>query len=349
MMKSMWFGAWYAALMVVTVALVPMPAADARPPLDFAAAPEGFIPPRLNPAGAELETKELGDGVYALVSTKPGVDNSGFVVGTRGVLVIDSHINGTMAGKIQAAVRGITDKPILYVVNTNYHGDHTFGNYAFPPETSIVASRATAKAMSDFEHEKGFLLSMIDGDASVIEGVEWRLPDIRFTRHLNLDLGGRIVELHQFGPGNTKGDTVVFEPMTKTAWTGNLVVGEGTIPLLLEGRAGRYAQTIARFAAKLDVAVIIPGHGRPTTGAILGRYMDYLGDLTFRVRGAVARGRTLAETLAEISVAERFVPPADVPPDSVPARIRAFLIGFHRYNVHQTWLDLTDPKPRRRH
>src|SRR5437899_47082 len=65
---------------------------------------------------------ELAPGVYGLLSSKLPVDNSGFVVGTHGVLVIDAHINGAMAGRIQTAVRQITNKPILYVVNTNYHG-----------------------------------------------------------------------------------------------------------------------------------------------------------------------------------------------------------------------------------
>jgi hypothetical protein len=78
------------------------------------AAPTGFVAPPLHPEGAKLETKQLAPGVYALVSTKPPVDNSGFVVGERGVLVIDAHINGAMARQIQAAVRAVTDKPILY-------------------------------------------------------------------------------------------------------------------------------------------------------------------------------------------------------------------------------------------
>ena len=89
--------------------------------------PEGFFLPPINPTGATLVTQELSPGVYALLSDKPPVDNSGFVVGKRGVLVIDAHINGEMAGKIQQAVRAVTDKPILYLVNTNFHGDHTFG------------------------------------------------------------------------------------------------------------------------------------------------------------------------------------------------------------------------------
>ena len=123
------------------------------PPEVLTQAPPGFIPPPLNPTEARLETKELAPGVYGLLSSKPPVDNSGFVVGEHGVLVIDAHINGAMAGLIQTAVRQVTNKPILYVVNTNYHGDHTFGNYAFPQETLIVAQQKTAEIMRDFERE----------------------------------------------------------------------------------------------------------------------------------------------------------------------------------------------------
>ncbi len=109
--------------------------------------PEGFFVPPLNPAGATLVTQKLSPGVYALLCDKPPVDNSGFVVGERGVLVIDAHINGEMAGKIQQAVRAVTDKPILYLVNTTFHGDHTFGNYAFPAprrRSSRTARRPSA-------------------------------------------------------------------------------------------------------------------------------------------------------------------------------------------------------------
>ena len=128
---------------------------------------EGFPPPPLHPGGALLETKELAPGVYALVSNKPPTDNSGFVVGEDGVLVIDAHINGEMANKIQAAVRRVTDKPILFLVNTNYHGDHTFGNYAFPAETWIIAHRNTAERMRSFAHEKQFMLQTVENDSSV--------------------------------------------------------------------------------------------------------------------------------------------------------------------------------------
>ena len=92
--------------------------------------------------------------------------------------MIDAHINGAMAGRIQTAVRQVTNKPILYVVNTNYHGDHTFGNYAFPAETLIVAQQKTAADMRDIERQKRFLLPAVDNDPTVFGDVQLRLPDV---------------------------------------------------------------------------------------------------------------------------------------------------------------------------
>jgi hypothetical protein len=114
-------------------ALSPLiPAVLEASPDVLAQAPQGFIPPPLNPTGVRLETKELAPGIYGLLSSKPPVDNSGFVVGEHGVLVIDAHINGAMAGLIQTAVRQVTNNPILYVVNTNYHGDPHLRELRFP-------------------------------------------------------------------------------------------------------------------------------------------------------------------------------------------------------------------------
>ena len=311
----------------------------AAAPLSFGgfAPPEGWLPPPLNPSGVQLETRELGPGVYALLSNQPPVDNSGFVVGNRGVLVIDAHINGAMARQIQAAVRAVTDKPILYLVNTNAHGDHTFGNYAFPAETKIVAQRETAAAMRHFEQEKNMLLATVNGDRSVFADVELRLPDVTFETFLSLDLGGRVVELHHFGPGNTPGDTVVYVPETKTAWTGNLILGAGSIPWAIEGNAPAYLETVARMAARLDIKTIVGGHILIASGDILGTYLRYLSGHIAAVQAAVRDGRSLEQTLAGLPLDEVYLPPADSP--LAPAR--PVFQGFHRWNVKKTYLELT--------
>ena len=301
--------------------------------------PKGFIAPPINPTGIKLRAKKLGDGVYAIVSGHIAVDNSGFIIGDRGVLVVDAHINGAMARQIQALVKSVTDKPILYLVNTNYHGDHTFGNYAFPKSTKIIAHRKTASRMVHFAEEKRLLLRTVDNDPSVYADVRLRLPDITFDDRLAVDLGGRSVHIHHFGGGNTPGDTVVYEPSTKTAWTGNLVVGEGTIPPIFEGNTRRYLTTIANFASSLEVRTIIPGHGAPTTGATLGRYLTYLNNLIVTVEAAARDGRSLQETIAALPLADSYLPPKEAPGANI---VRPFLNGLHRLNVQQTYLDVKD-------
>jgi cyclase len=292
----------------------------------------GFVAPPLNPTGVQLETKQLDSGVYALLASRPPVDNSGFVVGERGVLVIDAHINGAMAREIQAAVRRVTQKPILYLVNTNYHGDHTFGNYAFPADTLIVAQRRTAERMHDFEQEKAFLLQTVNNDPTVYADAELRLPDIVFGDYLRLDLGGRVVELYHFGPGNTPGDTVVYVPEARVAWTGNLVVGEGSIPFLIEGGAQAYLGTIAQFAQALEVETIVPGHGTMTSGRIFDRYLGYLSNLIRSVREATRAGRSLDQTL-QTPLAAAYAPPPDSP-------LGGFVRGVHGWNLRRTYQEL---------
>jgi cyclase len=310
-------------------------AAEDEYALDLATAPEAFLPPPIHPGGVELETRKLGPGVYALVSSRAPVDNSGFIVGDDGVLVIDSHINGAMAEKIQAAVRAVTDKPILYLVNTNYHGDHTFGNYAFPAETRIIAHEKTARAMRDFEHEKTLMIAASDGDERVVSGVRLRLPDITFDDEIVVGLGGRSVRIVHLGGGNTAGDTVVYEPQARVAWTGNLIVGV-FIPPVFEGQPARYIETLARFARELDVETIVPGHGPLVDESVLQRHSTYLLELLASVRQAVQDGLSEEETLATLTLGEGYQPAQE----SELASFRPVLQGFHALAVRQTYRQL---------
>ncbi len=299
----------------------------------FADAPEGFIPPPLHPGGVTLETRRLGEGVYALMSDKPPTDNSGFIVGEDAVLVIDAHINPEMAGQIIESVRRVTDKPIAYLVNTNYHGDHTFGNSTFPSSTTIIAHAATGARMADFEGEWRVMLVTVSGDTEVLEGVTLRLPDITFDERLTIDLGGRVVELYHFGAGNTPGDTVVYEPLTRTAWTGNLVI-MGSAPPIFESDAATYLRTISAFASELDVETIIPGHGVQLDGAAqLAVYQAYLGDLLTRVRQQVREGRSLEQALEGVPLEDRWLPEEG----SALSGIAPLMRGFHRLNVKRTY------------
>ena len=304
-------------------------AKDGWKPLEWADFPEGFTPFFLNPTGARLDAKELSPGVYALLSSVPNVDNVGFVVGDRDVLVVDAHINPAMARQIQERVREVTDKPIRYLVNSNYHGDHTFGNCAFPAETVIIQHRRTADLIPYHEEERRFMLPCVGNDPKILEGVELRRPDVVFDDYLRIDLGGKLVELHYFGPANTPGDTITYVPEAKVAWTGNMT--GGNLVVTLESNAPTYMNSIARFAQTLEVETLIPAHNPISGPELLGGYMQYLSDLTQAVRGAVSAGWTLAEAMDRIPFAldRPYSPPEDHP------RID-FFRDLHSYNVMKT-------------
>ena len=292
-------------------------------------APPDFTLPMLDPAGVALETREISPGVYALLSNTGPIDNSGFVVGDRGVLVVDAHINGEMGRQVQAAVQAVTDRPLLYLAHTNHHGDHTFGNHAFPEETRIVAHRETASLMRLFAREKGFMLQLVGDNEQVFDDAPTRLPDIVFEGSLRLDLGGRSVELHHFGRGNTPGDTVVFCPDARVAWTGNLVVG-GPVPWVLECDARDYLVTLARLAATLDVQTVVPGHGAIVPGTMIGSSVDYFVDLVISVRAAQRDGWNLEETMSRLTLAARFAPGGT-------AGMARLTDGLHRWNVQHAF------------
>ena len=297
--------------------------------------PEGITPFSLDPTGARLDAKELSPGVYALLSSVPIVDNVGFVVGDRDVLVVDAHINPAMARQIQERVREVTDKPIRYLVNSNYHGDHTFGNCAFPAETVIIQHRRTADLIPYHEEERRFMLPCVGNDPKILEEVELRRADVVFDDYMRIDLGGKVVELHYFGPANTPGDTITYVPEAKVAWTGNMT--GGNLVIALESDAPTYMNSIARFAQTLEVETLIPAHNPISGPELLGGYMQYLSDVTQAVRGANSAGWTLAETMERIPFAldRPYSPPEDHP-----------LIGYfrdlHSYNVMKTHQSFTE-------
>ena len=303
----------------------------ARRLLDWADFPDNFSKWKLNPARTQLHTHELAPGVYALISSVPGVNNTGFVVGERGVLVIDAHISVPMARVIQQRIREVTDRPLRYLVNLNYHADHTFGNCAFPAETLVIQQRRTAELVPYFEEERRFMLPCVDDDPGVFEGVSLRLPDLVFDDYLAIDLGGRVVECHWFGPANTPGDTIVYVPDAKTAWTGNMT--GGIFGLALESDASTFQRTLQRFVSTLDAERLVPAHRSMADGELLREYLAYFEEVTHGVRDAIAAGWTLEQTLERVVQSARYSLPAADP----AARV---MTGRHRYNVKRTYLAL---------
>lgn len=105
---------------------------------------------------------KVADGVYAAIG-KPGVySNGAFIVNRDDVVVVDTHLRPSWARDLIAEIHKITDKPVRYVVDTHWHGDHVQGNQAyvstFGPAVEYLAQHNTRedivnKAIPDLQKE----------------------------------------------------------------------------------------------------------------------------------------------------------------------------------------------------
>jgi cyclase len=108
------------------------------------------------------------------------------------------QMNKQLTRQIQELVRQLTDKPLRYLANTTYHGDHTFGNSAFPRSVTIVSSRQNRDSTRALADEKRMRFGNLRQDAQAFADVRtWRLPDVVFERYGAIELGDRLVELWQ--------------------------------------------------------------------------------------------------------------------------------------------------------
>lgn len=263
---------------------------------------EATTPP-WDAATVNLTSKEMAPGVFAVmpdnVLTKDHVATTGgFVIGERGVLVVEAMLNGDLASQHIGLLRRQTSKPIRFLVNTSYHGDHAYGNYVFPESTAIVQHPVTKHYMDEkFEDDRRFMLGLM-GKGKGIERVQSRSADITVADMSSIDLGGHTVEIRHFGFAQTPGDLVIWVPDAKVLWVGNMIQAPApALPWLLEGR---HRETIATLTKVRDFlpkdATIIPGHGRPMQPADIDFPIRYLRELDAAVGVAVEMGLSLEAT-----------------------------------------------------
>ncbi|WP_020667637.1 MBL fold metallo-hydrolase [Amycolatopsis nigrescens] len=305
--------------------------------------PPGFVAPNLSPAGLRLLPRELGDGVHALMANEMPKDNNGLIVGEKAALVVDSGVSPDIGRHLQEVAADLTGKPIRYLVNTTYHGDHTFGNTAFGEDVTVFSSRINKAAMTDLAAEKRLRAESMYGDDSLDRVLTWRAPDVVFDRFCEIDLGGRVVQLWHLGPGNGSGDTLVHVPDAKVTFTGNFAMPAGVTPMMLIGDPLGYARSLRTMQAMLPADTLVPGHGflGPAEPGV-SVWISYLEHLAAAVHRGLSDG-------VPVEVLYDELPMWGVePPAAAPGEFLALVRSLHRLNILLTYRWLRDGAPRLR-
>lgn len=262
-----------------------------------------------------LKTEKLRDGVYAMVPANadqlspkgvPLATTSGIIVGSRGSLVVDTMLNKRLADMVLNEVRRLTKGAPTYAMNTSYHGDHSYGNMYFPKSTVIIQHEETKNYMSThFEADTKFMIGAF-GKGRGIEQIKPRTGDVLIPKGgmMQLDLGGRIVEIRDFGFAQTGGDLWVWVPDAKVLFAGNPVVTEKPgIPWLLDGRVEETLASLTKVRDFLPAdALIVPGHGRPMPKAGLDWHIEYLTALRDETKAAIAKDATVEQAISQVAL-----------------------------------------------
>jgi cyclase len=244
-----------------------------------------------------LTVQRLSETVSVLIGQG---GNIGVFSGPDGTFIIDDQYEGD-GEMISAAVAGISELPITYVLNTHWHFDHAGSNDYFGHTGSIIIAHDNVRKMLI----SGAYLSVVD--VNIPPAPAEALPVITFDDSLSLHMNGEEVHMLHTTPGHTDGDGIVWFRGSNIVHTGDVFLS-GIYPLIDVNSGGSIdgaitaAETILAFIN--DETQIIPGHGPVSTRADLEAYRDMCVALRDRIAEMKGRGMSLGDVLSTIDTAD---------------------------------------------
>ena len=256
-----------------------------------------------------LHLQEVTDNLYML-GNEPGGEgmrgggNTAIFIGSEGVTLVDTKIFG-YGQDILAQVQQITDKPIIRIINTHTHFDHSGGNVEFPDTVNFVVHENTLAQMSRASCE-----TVTNCDAFKGENAKY-LPKTTYSDQLSLGSGADQIDLYYFGRGHTDGDTFVVFRNARTVHTGDMFARKG-LPFLDvangNGSALEFGETLKKAVAGIsNVDKVIPGHNDlPLVWQDLVSYSGFYNDVVAQAKAGQAAGRSVDQVIASYEVPNQF-------------------------------------------
>jgi glyoxylase-like metal-dependent hydrolase (beta-lactamase superfamily II) len=224
------------------------------------------------------------------------------IEGEAGLLVVDTYASTKAAREVIADVRRLSSRPVVGLVNTHDHFDHTFGNSAlrseFGPVPITAHESAAETTVSHGEQVKEAMLARGDDRAAEIAETPLVAADHTFSSVRTIDLGDRAVELVHPGRGHTAGDLVVRLDDADVLLAGDLVEESG-MPSYGDDCFPMEWPTSLDLALQLigPGTVVVPGHGAPVDRDFVQEQRSSIGVVAETIRDLAGRGVPLSQAL----------------------------------------------------
>jgi len=283
------------AVLAATAALVAAGVADAQ----YASELDKFAPEALKGGNKPqpAQVKRIAPDLYFFWND--GSSNAMFLVTDEGVLVVDTQQHPADARRLRELIRQVTDKPVKWVVITHAHGDHFLGAPVFKAEGATIISHRDTRAMmqkyyKDEVQRRQDYFKRHNLDTAELGMV---LPDVTFDTHFTLYLGGRTVEIMNWGAAQNPGDTLIHFPHARTLFLGGPFSRRNWSNYSFTPSVENWA-AVLRKAAAMDADTFIGGHGDVGTRADVLEYAQMHQDFITEVKAGIAAGKS-REELAE--------------------------------------------------
>jgi len=241
----------------------------------------------------QIKVTKVSGNIYMLEGEGGNIAAS---VGEDGIVIVDDQF-APLADKIQVALKGlgITDKPVRFVINTHYHGDHAGGNVPFSQSGSTVIAQDNVRKRLESGGTAGNGSSM---KMDVKPAAKAALPIITFEHDVTVHLNGEDIRALHFPAGHTDGDSIIFFPKNNVVHMGDDFVRYG-FPFIDVASGGSVQGMIAameKATAQLPVDVkVIPGHGQLSDLDDVREFVKMLKETSAVVEKALKQHKTLEQ------------------------------------------------------
>ncbi len=265
----------------------------------------------LSVQAAPLPVKEIAPGIYVhhgvhedLAEGYHGdICNIGFIVGKNSVAVIDSGGTFHIGQQLREAIHAVTSLPVSHVINTHIHPDHIFGNAAFRSDNPVYVGHAKLGDAMELRKES-YIRNNTEALGEAFKGSEIVKPTQAVADTLEIDLGGRVLNLKAWPVAHTNTDLTVFDNSSGTLWTGDLLFIERAPAM--DGDTRNWLKLLPQLKA-MPAQQVVPGHG-PVTAQwkqALDRQQQYFEVLLGDIRTAIKKGESMEGAMNHAAASEK--------------------------------------------
>ena len=248
----------------------------------------------------DVTVKQVASDVYFLFDFNGS--NAVFLVTEDGVLLIDTRTHPRDGRDLLERIRKVTDKPVKWVINSHFHGDHHMGGSVFKAlGATFVAHKETARLMQQtYGKEMARRIAGFKSRGYDPGEVKLVVPDVTFDGEMTIRLGGREARLFYLGPGQQAGDTFVLFPHASLLFTPGAFAKHSMPNMAFTPSVENWVKLLDQVAA-MDVTQILPAHGDIATSADVRELAAMLADEYATVKDAVNRGVSLDQAITTLT------------------------------------------------